>query len=276
MTVRRMTLHDVQMVLGWAADEGWNPGRDDARAFYASDPAGFLIKEVDGDPVAAISVVNHDSATAFLGLYLCRPSYRGQGHGLEVWRAGLAHAGSRNIGLDGVPDQQENYARSGFVKCGSTIRFEGHIDTKPAERVRPAEPSELPALIERDMKISGMHREAFATAWLSDTPTRKTIVSTDGTGVTGFATFRRCASGSKVGPLYAASKADAVALLVSNPLEPCEEPYLVDAADHGSALATLLTSLGFEPVFETARMFLGSRPQSAPVAFHAIATMELG
>ena len=115
-----MSIEELEEVLGWAADEGWNPGLDDAKAFYAADPAGFLVKEVQKEIVAAISVVNHDPHFAFLGLYLCKPQYRGQGHGIDVWHAGIAHAGSRSIGLDGVPDQQENYARSGFVKCGST------------------------------------------------------------------------------------------------------------------------------------------------------------
>ena len=71
---RRMTLADLETVLEWAADEGWNPGVEDAEAFLAADPEGFFVTEDDGVPVAAISVVNHSPDFAFLGLYLCRPS----------------------------------------------------------------------------------------------------------------------------------------------------------------------------------------------------------
>jgi len=276
MTIRAMTLEDLQMVLKWAGAEGWNPGLDDAQAFHATDPKGFMIKEVGGEPVAAISVVNHSPRFAFLGLYLCRPDFRGQGHGIDVWRAGLAHAGTRNIGLDGVPDQQENYARSGSVKYGSTIRYEGRIKPKPDQRVRRVLSDEIETLIIRDAKVSGMDRTAFATAWFNQTPNRQTMALTDGVGVTGYATFRRCDSGSKIGPLYAASQADDEALLASNPFAKRDEPVFVDVQAQSSPLRVLLQKRGFEPVFETARMFSGATPLADPTPFHAIATMELG
>ena len=276
MTIRAMTLDELRMVLGWAANEGWNPGLHDAEAFFAADPSGFLIKLVEDEPVAAVSVVNHDPGFAFLGLYLCKPAFRGQGHGIEVWRAGIAHAGPRSIGLDGVPDQQANYARSGFAKSGSTVRYEGQIGADPAPRVRPASPSEHDALVVRDMKASGMTRAAFSKAWLAQTPTRQTMVLSDGTDIKGFATFRRCGSGTKIGPLQASSEADAMALLTSNPLAAPHEPVFIDVQDQGSALGMLVTNLGFQPVFETARMFRGSPPETDPAAFQAIATMELG
>jgi len=276
MTVRRMDLDDLDAVLGWAAEEGWNPGVGDAEAFYAADPQGFLIKEVEGQPVAAISVVNHDAHFAFLGLYLCRPAFRGQGHGLEVWRAGIAHAGARSIGLDGVPDQQDNYARSGFVKYGSTVRFEGLIDPSPDPRIHRAVPDQRPLLVARDADLCGMQRTAFAAAWFDHSATRQTLVLMNGAQVTGYATFRQCVSGTKVGPLCAATKDDAHALLAANPFAKPGAPCFVDVQGHDTPLAALLTGLGFEPVFETARMFRGAPPDAQPAPFQAIATMELG
>lgn len=277
MTIRAMTLDELNMVLQWAADEDWNPGLDDAPAFHAADPAGFLIKEVDGKPAAAISVVNHDPDFAFLGLYLCKPVFRGQGHGIDVWRAGIAHARARSIGLDGVPDQQENYAASGFVNCGSTIRYEGQIDPVTDPRIRQASASDLQTLIARDTKASGIQRTAFATAWFTQTLTRQTMVLMEGTDIAGFATFRRCLSGTKIGPVCALSETCARALLSANPFAvPDNTPCFVDVFDRGAPLVNVLTSLDFEPTFETARMFSGTRPKANPDRFNAIATMELG
>lgn len=276
MTIRAMNLDDVQEVLKWAAEEGWNPGLDDAAAFYAADPQGFLIKEVGGAPVAAISVVNHDPDFAFLGLYLCRPEYRGQGHGMEVWNAGIAHAGSRNIGLDGVPDQQENYARSGFITYGSTVRYKGRGTAQPDARIQLASPKHMPTLISLDRAMCGMDRTPFSMEWFSQTPNRQTVVLVDQNRITGFATFRRCPVGSKIGPLGATSEADALALLASNPFIRRGEPYFVDVQDQASSFAVLLKTHGFEPVFETARMFRGVTPKTDPAPFQAIATMELG
>lgn len=96
-TIRLMRPDDLSRVLDWAADEGWNPGLDDAAAFLASDPEGFFVTEADGAPVAAISVVNHSPDFAFLGLYLCQPAWRGRGIGLRLWTHALTHAG----GADG-------------------------------------------------------------------------------------------------------------------------------------------------------------------------------
>ncbi len=276
MTIRTMSLEDLQMVLGWAAEEGWNPGLDDAAAFHAADPKGFLIKRVDERPVAAISVVNHDPDVAFLGLYLCKPEFRGQGHGIDIWRAGIAHAGTRSIGLDGVPDQQANYGRSGFKKYGSTIRYEGRGIVGADPSVRPANASDVPALSARDKSATGMDRVAFMAKWVVQTSTRQTMVLADGDLINGFATFRRCGTGVKIGPLHAESEDDARALLASCPFVAGAETSFVDVQDHSVALIALLTRQGFQPVFETARMFRGNPPETTPFAFEAIGTMELG
>ena len=36
--IRRMTKADLQLALGWAAAEGWNPSLHDANCFYAAAP----------------------------------------------------------------------------------------------------------------------------------------------------------------------------------------------------------------------------------------------
>ncbi|WP_299686043.1 GNAT family N-acetyltransferase [uncultured Tateyamaria sp.] len=276
MTIRAMTFDDLGTVLAWAEAEGWNPGLNDAAAFHAADPAGFLVKEVDGAPVAAVSVVNHDAAFAFLGLYLCKPGYRGQGHGWDVWRAGIAHAGTRCIGLDGVPEQQENYARSGFVKHGETIRYNGQIAAHRDRRIRPATTSDVAELVARDRTASGIDRQAFAASWVSAAPSRQTMILTNRSAVAGFATFRRCGMGTKVGPLHAVSDVDAVALLGANPFSAPGAPMFVDVPGRSTPLAGVLEACGFTPVFETARMWTGTPPNAELPPFCAIATMELG
>jgi hypothetical protein len=112
LTIRVMDRGEIAIAGDWAAAEGWNPGLDDAACFASVDPAGFFIGELDGVAASTISVVNYDDRFAFLGFYIVRPDLRGRGHGLRTWRAGIAHAGSRVIGLDGVVTQQENYRKS--------------------------------------------------------------------------------------------------------------------------------------------------------------------
>ncbi len=163
-----MSPADLGTVLDWAADEGWNPGHDDAAAFLAADPAGFLVRKVSGRPVSAISVVNHSESFAFLGLYLCHPDFRGRGHGLAIWNAGLAHAGARTIGLDGVPAQEANYARSGFLRQGGAARFTAVPGLPCTAATRPARPEDIAGLLERERRATGVAASRFLGYGIGD------------------------------------------------------------------------------------------------------------
>jgi GNAT superfamily N-acetyltransferase len=85
LVVRMMAEADLEVALDWAAAEGWNPGLHDAQCFYAADPDGFLLGELDGVPVGSVSAVRYGSGFGFLGLYIVRPERRGQGFGLALW-----------------------------------------------------------------------------------------------------------------------------------------------------------------------------------------------
>src|SRR5262249_7178033 len=114
-TIRLMRPGEVDLIRTWATSEGWNPGLHDGPCFFATDPEGFFIAELDGQPVSCISCVAYDDAFGFLGQYIVKPEFRGQGYGIRTWRAGMAHLGTRNLGLDGVLAQRGNSERSGFT-----------------------------------------------------------------------------------------------------------------------------------------------------------------
>ncbi|WP_240804503.1 GNAT family N-acetyltransferase [Qingshengfaniella alkalisoli] len=265
-----MTLPELVRVLGWARQEGWNPGLDDGEAFFAADPEGYFLAEIEGKAAAAISVVNHDQEHAFLGLYICLPEFRGQGVGHALWRYALSHAGSRSVGLDGVPAQQANYEKSGFNRAGRTIRYKGNRMAALAED-RLAEDADLPRLIEADRRMVGYDRQRFLTSWFRPCGSRQTVVL----GTYSYATFRRCHEGIKIGPLHAPSGEEAMALLARCPKSLGDGPLYIDVPDR-SPLERLVRSLGYAPVFETARMVKGARPTAKPPAYYSVATLELG
>lgn len=119
--VRTMRQQEVGIAVDWAAKEAWNQGIHDAEAFYATDPGGFFIAELDGEPVGSVSVVNYSEAFAFAGLYILKPEYQNQGYGSRLFAAGMAHTGERNVGGGGVLAMQEKYRT---LACRN-IRFEG-------------------------------------------------------------------------------------------------------------------------------------------------------
>jgi GNAT superfamily N-acetyltransferase len=276
MTIRRMTLNELKMVLGWAEAEGWNPGLEDADAFYASDPKGFFVKDIDGEPVASVSVVSHDEDFAFLGLYICRPEYRGRGYGTEVWQTGMAHAGTRSVGLDAVPEQQENYAVAGFSKVSRTHRYAGGLSSARADQTRLATHADVEALVDADSRATGIGRLRFSRHWFRNTPTRRTLIVPSDRSQPVFATFRQCRNGVKVGPFHANTRDQAERLLCGLPADWGDGPVFLDVPEGASDLIDLLTDWNFEPVFQTARMFHDGSPDNDPPAYYALGTLELG
>jgi GNAT superfamily N-acetyltransferase len=271
-----MTPAELALVLDWAAAEGWNPGLEDAAAFRAADPDGFFVTERDGAPVAAISVVNLDPGFAFLGLYICRPEWRGQGIGMALWQHALRHAGNRTIGLDGVAAQQANYAKSGFARTGATRRLEGTVGHEDSADIRRMTPADLPALLALDETANGYARPAFLSAWVQPLETRRTLVLEEAGSAAGFATIRRCRSGAKIGPIVAPDAAAALRLIrAAAGLFPDTGPVIVDVPDSNLALGQLLDEAGMVETFATARMYKGASPRAASI-LHAPATLELG
>lgn len=273
--MRAMQPDELPRILDWAAAEGWNPGLDDAAAFAASDPGGFFVACIDGVPVAAISVVNHSGSFAFLGLYLCLPAYRGRGIGLALWRHAMAHAGDRTVGLDGVPDQQENYRRSGFVRVGQTQRFEGAVAPEAHPAVGPVGMGDLDALVALDEAVNGVARPAFARQWFTDAENRRTLVWRGSGGTEAVVTVRRCRRGVKCGPLIAPDADRATRMVRAAAGVFGGDAVIVDVPQTARDGAALVAAFGLQSTFETARMYRGPAPMvSADLC--AVATMELG
>lgn len=271
------TPDDWRVVTGWAADEGWNPGLRDAESFFAQDPEGFFIGRVDGEPVSAVSVVNYGAAYAFLGFYLVRPDARGRGHGIATWRAALAHAGDRTVGLDGVPAQQDNYRRSGFAHRHDTMRYVGPATASgpvPAH-VRPAAELGHEALLAYDGSCYPADRPRFLAAWLG-TPGHRAFACVDGGRVTGYGVVRPARDGVRIGPLFADTRADAEALLDALTADLDGALVSIDVPESHAPAVALAEARGMKPTFATARMYTGPVREFARDKVFGITTLELG
>ena len=276
LDIRPMSLDDLRRASEWAASEGWNPGLQDAEAFHAVDPDGFLMGWLDGEPVAAISVVRHSASFGFLGFYLCQPDFRGKGYGLAVWQAGMAHLGSRTVGLDGVPAQEPNYRQSGFVLAHYTRRYAGTVQGRVHADCRPAGTTNLQVLLEMDQRIVDTDRTAYMTSWLHQTETRQTLVVGEDDQVEALGTIRACREGHKIGPLFAPD--DAIARqLIEALAETAGAGYvMIDIPDPNAGGVALAGDLGLKPVFSCARMYRGTMPDRKMEWIFGETTFELG
>jgi len=275
---RTMSRDEVALAIEWAAQEGWNPGLHDADTFAAADPQGFFVGELDGEPVASISVVKYGAAFAFLGLYIVRPGFRGRGLGWRLWQHGMASAAGRQVGLDGVVAQQDNYRQSGFELAWRNVRYQGEGGAPATPDPRLVRLESLPFEIVRayDQPFFPADRAGFLRAWLTQGDAAA-IGWMEGGSLHGYGVIRRCRSGWKIGPLFADTEAIAEALYVAlaSRAAPGEAVFLDVPEPNDSALA-LTQRHGMRMVFETARMYTGTAPEVPMGRLYGITTFELG
>ncbi|MDF3301332.1 GNAT family N-acetyltransferase [Streptomyces tropicalis] len=277
LVVTRASLQDWPVIGGWAAAEGWNPGLSDGAAFFAQDPDGFFLGRVDGEPVSAISVVNHGLEYAFLGCYLVRPDRRGRGHGLTTWKTALAHAGTRTIGLDGVVAQQDNYRRSGFRLAHRTVRYRGPAPVAAAPAgIRPVRPADVEAVTAYDALCHPAPRPRFLARWLTLPGHRALVRRSDGGRVTGYGVLRPGRDCLRVGPLFADTAEGAHELFAALTAPVAGREIAIDVPHTRPAGIALAEAAGLTPSFETARMYTGPVPPHAQDRVFGVTTLELG
>ena len=272
-TIRTLTLREIESLVEWAAAEGWNPGLHDAAAFQAADLQGFLGAFVEDQMIAGISAVAYGDDFGFIGLYICRPDQRGQGHGKAVWDAALTRLSGRTVGLDGVDEQLQNYARKGFVPSYRTIRFGGkapvsHPLTQPVHPVAGASPS----VVRYDGNCFPADRSRFLRRWLA--PPHNAVVSTEDDKITGYGVLRQCREGHKIGGLFADSEGSAISILEA-PASSANGNVYIDVPAYQTGFIDFLVSAGLTPGFETTRMYLGHAPSNSKHVF-GVTTLELG
>jgi len=280
-TIRTMTRDEIDIAIDWAAAEGWNPGGYDADCYRAADPDGFLIGLVGDEPVATISVVKYDATFGFLGFYIVKPEYRGQGYGLQLWQAGLDYLGGCNIGLDGVVAQQDNYCKSGFKLAYRNIRFEGRcgggqLDTPPAGEIVALAELPFDAVAAYDQPFFPAPRPEFLSAWINQ-PGHVALGILQQGRLAGYGVLRRCQVGCKIGPLCADSPALARTLFAALKARaaPSESVFL-DVPEVNAAALALAEAHGMTAMFETARMYTGEAPTLALDRLYGVTSFEIG
>ncbi len=87
LEIRSMTRAEVDELVAWATREGWNPGLHDADIFWATDPEAFIAADLDGKMIGGGAITSYNGEFGFMGFFIVRPEYRGQGFGNTLWHA---------------------------------------------------------------------------------------------------------------------------------------------------------------------------------------------
>lgn len=277
-TIRTMSPNDLRVAIDWAASEGWNPGLHDQDCFYAADPHGFLIGELNGEPIATISAVKYGVGFGFIGLYIVKPDYRGKGYGIQIWNAALNYLADRNIGLDGVVAQQGNYQKSGFQLAYRNMRFVGTSKGNLSQSLHVMNLSDIPfaAIAEYDQAVFPAKRDHFLQKWIQQ-PDSVALGILENGKMRGYGVIRACRLGYKIGPLNADhfELADELfrALLAKIP---AGSTIYLDIPEPNAQALELAQKYGLQMVFETARMYTGAFPALSLEKMFGITSFELG
>ena len=281
--IRHMAENEVAIAVDWAAAEGWNPGLHDAQCFWAADHQGFFVGIKDGQPVGCISAVRYGLAYGFIGFYIIKPEWRGQGYGLQLWQSAMEQLSGRVIGLDGVVAQQKNYQKSGFQMAYCNIRYSGafsgnltgRTELRPDLNIVPAKQINQANLSVYDSSLFFTARPDFLSSWLSQQDSEALAVVNNDT-ILGYGVIRRCLSGWKIGPLFAEDMDAAEKLLLSLAACANREQVFLDVPEVNAAAMALAAKYKLIKVFETARMYKGIAPTITIEKVFGVTTFELG
>ena len=135
--------------------------------FYAADPQGYFLAELDG---ASGRLDLRRCATArtfgFLGLYIVRPEFRGRGFGMALWRAAMDHFGDRIVG----PRRRRRAAgrTTGSQASGSrTATFaSGRRRRRRAAGSRRSRVVPFDEVARYDATVFPAPRDAFLASWI--------------------------------------------------------------------------------------------------------------
>jgi len=277
--VRSATRDELEIMIEWAAKEGWNPGLYDGNSFYAIDNKGFLLGFLDNKPVSSISAVKYNKDFGFIGFYIAKPEHRGKGYGYQIWKEAMKYLMSQNIALDGVVAQQKNYKKSGFKLAYRHIRYEGFgTDHKIKDNKNIVLLSKvgIDSLINYDKKIFLHKRKEFLKQWINQ-PESLAVGYLGNKKLIGYGMVRRCRKGFKVGPLFADTKEIAFVLFERMRIFVGKNNLIyLDVPEPNKDAVALAKESGMKPMFETARMYTKNIPKTPLTKVFGVTTFEVG
>lgn len=281
LVIRPMRRDELEVLVGWAEDEGWKPGIGDAEVFWATDPDGFVAAELDGELIGGGSIVSYGGRYGFMGFFIVRPDHRGGGLGRELWHTRKRLLLDRldtgaPIEMDGVFPMAPFYAKGGFVLQHADRRHEV-VAVAGEEQAEVVDLARVPfdAVDDYDARHVPARRSTFLRHWI-DRPDGHAVGVVDGGELRGIAASRPCTGGHRIGPLFADDPATAEALFDAICTRLAGQTVYLDVPEVNADAVALTERHGMVEVFACARMTLGEPPALPWREIYGVTSFELG
>ena len=279
-SIRALRREEAAFPFELAAAEGWNSGTYDATPFFAADPHGFLVAEdAEETKLGCIAAVRYDTY-GFIGLFIVRAEYRGNGIGRALLAAALERLAGLPVGLDAIPAEEDRYARAGFVRAYTTVRYRWS-SIEPRDRFASQISLERLRVLDDDVvaydrACFGAARAPFLQAWVAQPDVVALVARSLATAsVLGYAVCREARDGAKFGPLFA-SRLDVAALLLDTVASRARPPWRLDIPSPNVPALALAEDRGMTRGTENVRMWRGDPPALDLSRTYGITSFELG
>lgn len=275
-----MTAEELPILFGWAAGEGWNPGRSDAAIAWDYDPAAFIALRQGKELVGGGSVLSYEGRFGFMGLFIVRKDHRSQGLGRKLWTHRRDHLRQRlhpeaSIGMDGVLAMVPFYERGGFEFAAFDLRFEGTSSGSASPAVRPLVDFPWGEVDGYDRLHVAAPRTGFLRRWIGQPGTHAVGLGSPGR-LEGYGVLRPCEVGFKIGPLFADHPDGAAQLLGTLMSRIPGERVQLDVPQSNPEAVSLARRSGLQESFRCARLYLGGIPGLPTKRIFGVTSFEFG
>lgn len=268
LQIRKLIAADLSFAQTVRELAGWNQTDRDWLRFIEHEPDGCFLAEWEGRPAGTVTTTAYGTDLAWIGMMLVHPDFRRRGIATVLMQRAIDYLqakGVRCIKLDATPDGEPVYARLGFQAEWRLNRWEKEC---VASGEVAGEGSSIEELSATDIVAFGTDR----MSWLKklERDSRWVRVRSDGFGMA-----REGKRANYVGPIMA-----------HDPMVGCEIARELigglegrtfwDIPCENEACVALAKELGFAPVRDLLRMWLGENVAGDPTKQFALGDPATG